>query len=168
MRFIYYISILFILSSCWPSSISFQDSSMPKEWKTFTVKTLESTAANAPANYPVLLSEKIKDGVQNNTKLSLNPKTGSEEITIEGIINNYNIAPIAIQQGDNAAKNRLTISVNFTIFVKEPKEEKMTLSSIRFADYDSNADLTSIENQLLEEINEQIVRDVINKLFSNW
>lgn len=168
MKLIYYISILFLLSSCWPKSISFQDGSMPEEWKTFNIKTLELTAPNAPTSYSAILTEKLKDGIQNNTKLFINPKLGSEQILIEGIINNYNIAPIAIQQGDNAAKNRLTISVNFTIFVKAPKEDKMTLSCVRFADYDSNDDFTSIETDLLEEINKQIVSDVINKLFSNW
>jgi hypothetical protein len=44
----------------------------------------------------------------------------------------------------------------------------MTLTSTRFADYDSNLDLTTVESQLLEEINKQIVQDVINKILSNW
>mgnify|MGYP003318299750 FL=1 len=44
----------------------------------------------------------------------------------------------------------------------------MKLTSTRFADYDSSTDLSSVENQLLDEINEQIVQDVINKLLSNW
>ena len=67
-----------------------------------------------------------------------------------------------------SAKNRLTISVNFTIFISQPKEDKMILTSTRFSDYDSSSDLASIESQLLEEINKQIVQDLINKLFSNW
>ena len=44
----------------------------------------------------------------------------------------------------------------------------MKLTSTRFVDYDSNTDLTSIESQLLEEIDQQIVQDIINKLLSNW
>jgi hypothetical protein len=47
-------------------------------------------------------------------------------------------------------------------------ENKMTLTSTRFADYDSNLDLSTVESQLLEEINKQIVQDVINKILSNW
>ena len=78
------------------------------------------------------------------------------------------MSPIALQEGDNAAKNRLTISTQFTIFIQKPEESIMKLTSTRFADYDSNTDLSSVENQLLDEINEQIVQDVINKLLSNW
>jgi hypothetical protein len=35
-------------------------------------------------------------------------------------------------------------------------------------DYDSNTDLASAESGLLDQINEQIVQDVINKLLANW
>jgi len=141
---------------------------MNEEWKTFTVKTLENRAPNAPSSYPVTLSEKIKDGVQNNTRLSLNPNLGKGEVNIEGTISSYTVMPIALQEGDNAAKNRLTVTVNFTIFVTKPEEEEMTLTSTRFVDYDSKTDLASVESTLLEEVTTQVVQDVINKLLSNW
>ena len=162
--------ILFIiLTSCWPVSVSLIDQgSMPEEWKTFSVKTLNNKAPNAPLNYTPNLTEQIKDGIQNNTRLQLNTQTNKAEIIIEGSVNNYNLSPIALQEGDNAAKNRLTISTQFSIFIQKPEESIMKLTSTRFADYDSNSDLSDVENQLLEEINEQIVQDVINKLLSNW
>ncbi len=168
MKFIYFSFLSILLTSCWPKSISFKDGSMPPEGKTFAVKSLELSAPTAPISYAPNLSEKIKDGIQNNTKLILNPKKEQAEISIEGTISNYLVTPIAIQPGDNAAKNRLTISVNFTIFISQPKEDKMILTSTRFSDYDASSDLASIESQLLEEINKQIVQDLINKLFSNW
>lgn len=169
MKFIYFTTLLILITSCWPKSVSFTDSgSMPSEWKTFSVKTLELVAPNAPVSYAPNLSEKIKDGIQNNTRLLLSSKSGSEQVAIEGSISDYSVTPIAIQPGDNAAKNRLSISVNFTIFISEPKEEKMILTSTRFVDYSSTEDFASKEAELLEEINKQIVQDVINKLFSNW
>ena len=78
---------------------------------------------------------------------------------IEGKVIGYTVSPIALQEGDNAAKNRLTISSQFTIFIAEPEKSVMKLTSTRFVDYDSNTDLTSIESQLLEEIDQQIVQD---------
>jgi hypothetical protein len=162
-------TILISMNSCWPTSVSFVDKgSMPEEWKFFSVKTLENNAANAPLSYAALLSEAIKDGVQNNTKLQLNTSPNSGEVQIEGTITNYSISPIALQEGDVAAKNRLTISANISIFVKSPKEDEMKLAVNRFFDYDSNSDFNSVEANLIEEINKQIVQDVINKLLSNW
>jgi len=169
MKLIFCLIVLIGLTGCWPSSVSFIDTgSMPEEWKTFSVKTLENEAPNTPISYAALLSEKLKDGVQNNTRLLLNPVVGKGEISIEGKISSYTIIPVAIQEGDNSAKNRLTISVQFTIFITAPEEDKMTLTSTRFVDYDSNTDLASQEATLLDEISTQIVQDVINKLLSNW
>jgi hypothetical protein len=165
----YIIFVFFLLTSCWPYSISLKDTgSMPPEWKTFSVKTLENNAANAPLNLAPKLSEDLKDGIQNNTRLLLNTKTGLGEVNIEGVITNYSLIPVALQQGDNAAKNRLTITAQFTIFISKPKEQTMKLMSSRFLDYDSNTDLASVEQNLMSQINEQIVQDVINKLLSNW
>lgn len=170
MKKLVFICILLVgLSSCWPSSVSFIDNgSMPAEWKSFSVKTLANSAANTPLSYAANLTEKIKDGIQNNTRLLLNPSAEHAEILIDGVISNYSISPVAIQQGDNSSKNRLTISVQFTIYVSSPKKEELTLTSTRFIDYESLADLASVESTLLEEINTQIVQDLINKLLSNW
>lgn len=158
----------FLLTSCWPTSVSFVDGSMPEEWKTFSVKNLEGISANIPLEYPANLSETLKDAIQNGSRLTLNTNPEESEVSIEGKIMSYLISPIALQEGDNAAQNKLTISVSFDIFISKPEEDQMNLTSTRFATYDSNQDLSSIEAQLLEEINEQIVQDVINKLMSNW
>jgi hypothetical protein len=141
---------------------------MPEEWKQFSIQTLDYNAANAPISYPANLTEALKDGVQNNTRLKLASRANSGEVQIEGALNGYSIQPIALQPGDVAAKNRLTVTVSFTIFISAPKEEEMKLTSTRFADYDSNLDFSTVEAQLLEEINQQIMQDLINKLFSNW
>jgi len=141
---------------------------MPEEWKTFSVKTLDNNAPNTPISYAAQLSEKLKDGIQNNTRLLLDPETGKGEIYLEGVISSYSVTPVAIQEGDNSAKNRLTVSVQFTIFVSAPEEDKIMLTSTRFVDYDSNVDLATQESSLLEEVSTQIVQDVINKLLSNW
>ena len=169
MKWILFILIPVLMTSCWPSSVSFVDKgSMPPEWKDFTLKTLDSNAPNAPLSYPATLSEAIKDGIQNSTKLLITSAETESSIDIEGVINTYNVTPIALQEGDNASQNRLTISVNFDIFIKVPEPQEMKLTSTRFIDYSSGQDLSSIETQLLEEINIQIVQDVINKLLSNW
>ncbi len=177
MRIMLSILLLSLLASCWPTSISFKDTGGQGDprLKLFTLKTLENNAPNAPLSYPALLSESIKDGVQNNTKLKLSNDPDTAQVNIEGSITNFTISPIAMQPGDVAARNRLTVSTNYTIYINVPPKEnepltenKMTLTSTRFADYDSSQDFAVVEAQLLEEINKQIVQDVINKLLSNW
>lgn len=169
MRVLIAAILLTVLTGCWPSSVSFVDKGgMPKEWKLFHVLTLENEAPNAPLSYPANLSEKIKDGVMNNTRLLLSSSVDKAQVQIEGSVTGYSVSPIALQEGDNAAQNRLTISARFTIYITEPEEEQMTLNSTRFVDYNSSQDLGTIESALLEEINTQIAQDVVNKLLSNW
>lgn len=160
--------LLFGLTSCWPTRVSFVDGSMPEEWKSFTVKTLENNTGNAPLSYNATLTELIKDGVQNSSRLSLSDDPESSEVNIEGIVSSYTITPVALQEGDAAAQNRLTVTVQFEIFITQPEEDIMELTSSRFIDYDASTDLGTVENELLSEVSDQIVQDVLNKLFSNW
>jgi len=178
MRNLIYLSFLlsFLLQGCWPSSVSFSDTGGQNPClKLFYMSVLENNAPNAPNAYSNELTEAIKTGVQNNTRLLLTTEENNPQVIIEGTITNYLISPVALQEGDNAAKNRLTISVQFKIFqvckaegTGPDLDEEMTLVSTRFIDYNSEEDISSIQNTLLSDINTQIVQDVINKLLSNW
>jgi outer membrane lipopolysaccharide assembly protein LptE/RlpB len=160
---------LFLLTACWPSSLSFKDGSVPPEWKRFMVETLENEASNAPISYAPNLTEQVKDAIQNRVGLKLvSDESSDPQVTVTGVIRNYTVTPLALQDNDVAAKNRLTINAYFEIFISEPEEDLMELNVSRFADFDSNEDVGAIQDQLLEEINDQIVQDILNKLLSNW
>jgi outer membrane lipopolysaccharide assembly protein LptE/RlpB len=170
MKFLYIILLSFVLGSCWPTQfLSINDSGgMPEEWKTFFVETIESTAATAPNFYPAGFSEDLRLGIQNNTRLKLENTLEKADVKIKGTINSYNTSPIAIQQGDVANQNRLTIGVNFVISTQTKGLETINLNASRFADYNSNQSLTDVENELIKAINQQLVQDLVNKLQSNW
>ena len=80
----------------------------------------------------------------------------------------YNVSPQTIQSNEVAAQNRLTISVNvkFTNIKDEKQDFESTFT--RYADFPSNTNITSIEDQLITEINQQLVDDIFNKAVINW
>lgn len=161
--------LLLLLGACWPESISFRDSGgMPVEWKTFTIENLENTAPNCPLSFAPLLTEQLKDGVQNNTRLLLNTKKGAGEVNISGVISNYQVQPIAIQGADNATNNRLTMTLQLKVKITAPTEQEWQVVSTRFADFSASANLADVEQKLFTEIAAQMVQDLINKLYSNW
>ena len=168
MKLIIAFLTIILLSSCWPKSVSFVDGNLPDEWNFFYLNTLKSNAPNAPISYSAILSDAIKDGIQNGSRLKLATDAKDAQIEIDGMVTSYSITPIALVQGDNATQNRLTISVKFNFYINAPEDEEMTLVSTRFFDYDASADLASQESVFLDEINTQIVQDVTNKLLSNW
>ncbi|HZH87187.1 MAG TPA: LPS assembly lipoprotein LptE [Brumimicrobium sp.] len=158
-----------LLTACWPTSVSFRDGSVPPEWKRFMVTTLENKAPNAPISYSSELTELVKDAIQNRVGLSLvTDEDDDPQIIVTGVVNSYDVTPLSLQDNTVNVKNRLTIRASFEIFISSPKEEVMELSSSRFADFDASQDVGAIQIQLLEEINDQIVQDVLNKLLSNW
>ena len=169
MKFILIILLFISLSSCWPTSVSFNDiGSIPPEWNRFSLTNLENTAPNSPINFSGYLSDKIRDGIQNNTRLKLSSTPNSGELRLEGSISNYIITPIAVQTGDNVSKNRLTVTCNIKINITSPKEQEMIVNSTRFADFPTDKNLSEVESELNELISQQIVQDVINKILSNW
>jgi hypothetical protein len=169
-KFLLYIGILWCsLSACWPESFSFVDKGgMPEEWKTFSIQNLENTAPNCPLSFGALLTEQLKDGVQNNTRLLLNTSFGKGEINMEGAITAYQVQPLAIQGADEASSNRLTMTLQMKININEPKEEVWQFSTTRFADFSASTNLADVEKKLFDEIAAQMVQDLINKLYSNW
>lgn len=161
--------LIFILCGCWPASVSFRDGSVPPEWKKFMVTTFENKASNAPISYSSNLTELVKDAIQNRVGLTLvTNETDNPQVSITGTVTSYTVTPLSLQENSSEVKNRLTIRASFEIFISEPKEDVMKVSSSRFSDFNASQDVGAIQDQLLEEINDQIVQDVINKLLSNW
>jgi hypothetical protein len=78
------------------------------------------------------------------------------------------VTPVNVQGGEVAASNRLTIG----LLVRYQNTLNPTLSFdrqfSRFADYSSELDLFSIEEQLVEEIGDQLTQDVFNATLGNW
>jgi outer membrane lipopolysaccharide assembly protein LptE/RlpB len=169
MRTLLFTILLVLLAACWPVSFSFRDGSVPPEWKRFMVETFENSAPNAPIGYPPELTELVKDAIQNRVGLKLvSDESEDPQIIITGIVSNYDVTPMALQPNDVAAKNRLTITAQFEIFISQPEEDVMELRTTRFVDFDSSIDVSEAQAQLLQEINDQIIQDLINKLLSNW
>lgn len=136
------------------------------ECKTFSVQIFENSNPNAPVNYGQAFTEALKDAILNRTKYQLVSEDG--DMQFEGKITGYTITPLSIQNNEVSAQNRLTISINVvhTNIIKDSLSFTQTFR--RFADYDSDQDINSVEALLLEEINEQITQDILNKLNSNW
>jgi hypothetical protein len=76
--------------------------------------------------------------------------------------------PVAIQSSDQAAQNRLTITINVKYTCSFDEKKNFEQSFSRFADYPSNQNLTAVESKLIETINDQLTQDVFNKALNNW
>jgi len=162
MKLFIYLLLLIGLQGC--VSYSFVDGSINAE--TFSVSNFEEQAANAPAGYGGQFSDFLKDFMIGRTKLKL--KDLDSDIKISGVIIGYNTNPVALQNNETAALNRLKITIKVTIINTVNDKESFEQNFTQFSDYSSAQDLSTVETQLLEDINTKISQDIINKLSSNW
>ena len=158
-----------LIQGCFPTSIGFKDASMDPDLKFFSVENFEQIAPNVPMNYPVQFTEFLKDGVVRNTKLKLVPTENAEKhLIFSGEINRFDLMPVSIQTDNQAAQTRLTVGMQISIENLLKPDKSMNFNVVRFVDFNSDSDYNSLENQLLENLNEQLLQDILNKLQSDW
>lgn len=145
---------------------SFTGAAIAEDVKTVSVKTFQNFAPLANVNYSQTFSEDLKDIFISQTNLSLASTEG--DLQFEGSITNYQISSVAIQGNETAAKNRLTITVNVKFTNTKDKKQNFESDFTRFADYDSSVNISSIEDKLIKEINNQLTQDIFNKSVGSW
>jgi hypothetical protein len=145
---------------------SFSGASIPPEAKTVSVQYFQNQASLAPPTLSQTFTEALRDKLSSQTRLTLINKGG--DLSFEGSVIGYSTAPMAIQSTDQAALNRLTISVNVKYACAFDEKKNFEASFSRFADYSSTQSLASVEDQLIRDINEQLVQDILNRALNNW
>ncbi len=158
--------VLLLLYSCGGMKYGFKGMSIPPEAKTVSVAYFKNNAAMTSPVESQKFTEKLRDMVSAQTNLALTTQNG--DLQFEGFISGYSVTPVAIQSTDQAAANRLTITVNVKYTNKFEAVKNFDQIFTRFADYPASKNLPEVENGLLEEINRQLTEDVFNKAFNNW
>ena len=160
------IAFLLVLFSSCRMGYSFSGASISPDVKTVAIQTFRNNASLAPPTISQTFTEALKDIFTSQTKLGVVSRDG--DLNLEGEITNYLTAPVAIQSNDQAARTRLTITINvrFTNIKDEKQNFETTFS--RYTDYPSTQSLSAVQEQLIQQINEQLVQDVFNKSMVNW
>ncbi|MCO6499462.1 MAG: LptE family protein [Vicingus serpentipes] len=154
-----------ILLSC-KVNYSFTGTSIPEDVKTISIKTFQNYAPLTNVNLTQTFTEALKDKFISQTNLNLVSADG--DLQFEGAITGYDVTAVAIQGNETAALNRLsvTVKVKFTNLKDDKQDFETTFT--RYADFESSQNLSSVEDALLIDINDQLTQDIFNKAVSNW
>ncbi len=158
------IALMLMLGSC--RIYSFTGASIPPGARTFSVFTFPN---NAPLVNPVLgkvFTDALQDKFMRQTNLRLVPSAG--HLHFEGSITDYAVTPVAITGNDQAALNRLTISVRVIFENELQPESNFERTFSRHLDFDSQRTLTEVEDDLVRGIVNTIVDDIFNQAVVNW
>ena len=159
-------SVVLLMSSC-SVNYSFTGASISPLVKSIQIDYFQNNAALV---YPPLsqqFTDGLRDKFQSQTNLMIVNQGG--DLVIEGQITDYNTRPTAIQSDDVAALNRLSITVKVTFINKiDETQSFIDQTFTRYEDYPSTSDLTSVQETLVQTINEYLIEDIFNKAVVNW
>jgi hypothetical protein len=135
--------------------------------KTFQVNYFQNNAELIEPGIERTFTLQLQDIIQNQTNLNL-VQTGAD-LSYDGEITDYYISPMTATADQQAAQNRLSISVKvrFTNKKKESDDFEKTFSF--FYDYPARDQLTgSTLSNALKEIFERITQDIFNESLAKW
>ena len=156
--------LLFLLSGFFSCKISMNAGDAGNA-KTISIAFFPNNASLVQPTLSQAFTEDLRNFFQSQSRLSLIPRSG--DLQIQGSITDYRVTPVGVSN-NAAASNRLTISVQvvFTNKLDETKDFEQTFT--RFADFPSSQNLSSVEADLIKEINLQLSQDIFNKALINW
>lgn len=155
---------LLTMQSC--GVYSFTGASIPAEAETITIKYFPNNASLVNADLSQMFTNKLKDRFQSQTNLNLADSGG--DLYFEGEIVEYKTNPVAIQGNEQAAMNRLTISVKVSFVNRYNEDNNFKTTFSRHEDFDSNKNLSAVEDQRVKQIVKKLVDDIFNKSVVNW
>lgn len=153
-----------LMTGC--GAYSFTGASISPEVETVTVETFPNNADIVVPTLSQVFTEKMKDKFLRETRLNLVRRDG--DLTFSGAIVDYRIAPASVQSGEQAAQNRVTISIDVVYENLYEPDQNFEQRFSNFRDFPANIDPNSVENEMIEEITEMIIQDIFNKSVNNW
>jgi len=158
-----------LASICASGCYSFKGISIDPNIKTFFVRNFEVTAVNAPPTLAVDFTERLKDKVRTETPLKLNSDAPDAEFT--GRITDFRVVPVAPKPGELVSLNRLEIKMQINYIVNLERVEGAWPTErpfSHFAEFGTDRDLLSVQDQLVRQIGDQLLEDIFNAAFNNW
>jgi hypothetical protein len=162
------IAYLFLMMAALTQSgcYSFQGIVIDPDVKTYYVNQFVNSAPSVVPTLAPDFTEDLKDKIRNESRLIYTEV--DPDIEFSGTITEYRVSSEAPQPGELVAFNRLTITiaVEYENHKHPAKASKFNVSW--YAEYPANANLLTVQDQLIREISVQLVEDIFTKAFTNW
>lgn len=112
------------------------------------------------------MTEKLKDLFIRRTKLEMVSYDG--DLELECAIVNYDLAPMAIQENAISAETRFTMGVAVTFNNRATPSQSFKRTFTEFTDFRSEILFNTIEDQLVDELMERILKQIYAATVENW
>jgi hypothetical protein len=142
-----------------------KDVSIPADIKTVRVAYIENKARYINPQLSPKLSDKLRQKIVNQTRLSqLNSEADYE---ISGYVSDYSVSTSGISDRQ-AASNNLNVTVH--LIFKNRKDEKKNFEAdlTRNFPFSATKSLSQAESELTDQVITSLTDEIFNRIFSNW
>jgi subtilase family serine protease len=165
-KFIAAFAVLFTLSGCGVYNFT-GTGAIDKRIKSFQVNYFQNNAPIVEPGIERRFTQRLQNLIQNQTNLTLTNSGG--DLVYEGEITQYRISPMTATANQQAAQNRLSISVNVRFTNKYKEDDDFEKSFSFYYDFSGDALPTGgTLNNGLDEIFERITQDIFNESLAKW
>ena len=158
-------AVMPLIHSC--GIYSFTGTSIQPDVKTITINYFEYTAIKVNPSLSNDITQALQEKFLRLTRLEQVDMDGDLEIT--GTVSGYDVKATAVTASEQAATNRLTVTVKVSFTNRKyPDEDFPDKSFSAYADFDAMQPLDAVEASLCEEIIEQLCEDIFNATVARW
>ena len=145
---------------------SFTGASIPPQAKTVSLKQFPNYALTVNPTLSQNIYEKLQQKLTQQTPLTFTDVDG--DLQFSGEISDYTTRVSTLSSTDNAATNRLTITIKVKFTNRYDPRADFEQSFSRYRDYNAERDFSTVEASLVSEIVEELCDDIFNKAVVNW
>ena len=157
--------VLAIVSIQGTCRYSLKDVSIPPEIKTVRVFFIENKARYINPQLSPKLSDKLRQKIINQTRLSQTNNDADYEIS--GYISDYSVNTSGISQ-QQVASNNLNVTVHIIFKNRQDEKKNFEADITRNFPFSASKSLTQAEAELNEQMVNNLTDEIFNRIFSNW
>lgn len=157
---------LAVLSGC---SISYKFNGGSLDYTRIKSISIGEVYNRAPIIYPPLaanVTERLKDFYTSRTRLDQVQRGG--DLELECAITGYDLSPMAVREDNYASRTVFTVTMQVKYTNNVDEKESFDRSFKAHRDFESSTPFTSIQDQMLEEIVEELIKQIYNATVENW
>lgn len=164
--FIGSLCLLLLFVSC---SISYKFSGASIDYastKTFSIADFDNRATLVYPPAAQQFTEALRRKYVRETRLQEISSGG--DFDLSGEIVGYDLAPVAVQEDAFASSTRFTLTVKVNFENKIDKKKNFNRTFTAFADFDSSSLFSDVQDTLLKELTDEIVKQIFNATAEDW
>ncbi|HWB62194.1 MAG TPA: LPS assembly lipoprotein LptE [Chitinophagales bacterium] len=156
--------LLLALQAC--KVYSFTGANIPPDIHSFSVELFQNRANNGPASLPQTLTDKLKLKLQ--TEANLRQVSTDGDLQFRGTVTGFSYTSDAPVAGATSGLSRLTITIQIDFVNTKNDKDKWSESFSRYAQFSASQNVTSVEDQLVSDIANQLMDDIFQRALVKW